>query len=533
MGNISLYQKRARNSSGWGNWGTISGADYASTANAAYVVYSAAMNLGTSSALTSLSVSTNFVCRTSGVSHAAVVACYLYDFDPTGGTTPPANYLGVSQATISVPYYGVHQTFNFSGLNITSNKTLYFFFLDANESPYADDIYSMATGNGYTATPSVYGTFKAGTQTLTVSPATVNTGSSVTISVTNATGSLTATIKYGSTTLATKNFTGGSTSIPCPASWFATAGVTSLTSITLSVTVTGGNSTLSSSFTLSAGSDMRPTIDSVTSELVQGDSASGFTQYIANISRAKLKITATAKSGATISYVRVQQGSNILEAAYNSSSEKYEVVTAILTGNTDFIVQIADSRGYTASSTFRLSGVVAYQPPALQIEAAYRCDINGNATDGGLYYRVKANAIIFTALNGNAIKQFTCQIKGSTNIQNLTSGVLSPIIFATMDSKISCKVIITLHDAISTIVREVSLPGIARNVVITRSDNGTNVGIGMTPQNVGGSSVQLPASGSVMVGDASFGHKIIITTDCYGSSLPASGVEGQIFFQTT
>ena len=130
MGNISLYQKRARNSSGWGNWGTISGADYASTANAAYVVYSAAMNLGTSSALTSLSVSTNFVCRTSGVSHAAVVACYLYDFDPTGGTTPPANYLGVSQATISVPYYGVHQTFNFSGLNITSNKTLYFFFLE-------------------------------------------------------------------------------------------------------------------------------------------------------------------------------------------------------------------------------------------------------------------------------------------------------------------------------------------------------------------------------------------------------------------
>ena len=537
MGTITLYQKRAKASSGWGGWGTISGADYVSTANNAYVVYSAAVNLGTSSSLNSVTVGTNFVCRTSGATHGATVGCLLYDFDPTGGSTFPAGYLGFAQAAVTVPYYGVYQTFTFDGLNITSNKTLYFWFLDANESPYPDDLYSTATGNGYTGTPAVIGNFTAGVQTLTISPSSVNTGSSVTISVSNATGSLTATIKYGSTVLDTKSFTGGSTSIPCPASWFATAGVTALTEITLSVTVTGGAKELSGSFTLTAGADMGPAINSVSTELVQGNTASAFSDYIANISRAKLKISVSAKAGASIRTVTVNHNGTSLNARLNEDSGLYEVTTiAPLTGDTDFPVTVIDSRDMTCSATFRLSGVKAYQLPSLTVDAAYRCNSAGAETNGGTHYRIKARANIFTELSGNVLTEFICRLKGTGNSYDLSSGVLSGALDGSLQPKSSYKVEIIVTDSISSITREIPLSGMLRNVVITRSDDGTYVGIGKTPEkNSGGSSVELPAEGEIIVGDAIFSHnRLVLGSASYGTEEPENAiddpVEGQIYF---
>lgn len=538
MGTITLYQKRAKISSGWGGWNTISGSDYVSTANNAHVVYSAVVNMGTSSSLDSVTVGTNFVCRSSGASHGAVVGCLLYDFDPTGGSTFPAGYLGFSQAQITVPYYGVFQTFSFGDLNITSNKTLYFWFLDANESPYPDDLYSTATGNGYTGTPAVIGNFTAGIQNLTISPSNVNTGSSVTISVSNAAGTLTATIKYGSTTLATKSFTGGSTSIPCPASWFETAGVTDLTEITLSVSVTGGAKTLTGNFTLTAGADMSPVINSVSTELVQGSTASAFSDYIANISRAKLKISVSAKAGATIRSVTVNHNGTSLNAVLNNNSGLYEATTiAPLTGDTDFPVTVVDSRDMTCSSTFRLSDVRAYQLPSLTVDAAYRCNSAGAETNGGTHYRIKAKANIFTELTGNVLTEFVCRLKGTGNSYNLTSGVLSGALDGSLQPKSSYKIEIVVSDSISSITREIPLAGMLRNVVITRSDDGTYVGIGKTPErSSGGSSVELPTEGAVVVGDAVFSHnKIVLSAEMYGTEEPdiaiSNPVEGQIYFQ--
>lgn len=510
MASLTLQYKKPRGqNSGWGSWQSISGQDYCSYGNNAHVVYRAALDLTGSSKMTACQVNTNFVCRTSGASHAATLYCFLYTSDPTTSspTTPPSGYVAVAQYSVTVPYYGVNQYFYFSDLNITSGGYLYFWFTDLNNSSYADDLYSYATGNGYTGTPGCSGTFAKAQRTLSISPASVTTGSAVTVSIGNADASETIRFYYGNTLLHSQAISNGYASITCPKSWFTTAGVSTLSAMTVSVTV-DSDSSLSGSFTLTAGDNMKPTVGAPSFTIVQPSPASTYypNTYIANISKAKISVTVTAGSNAAIRTVVATYNNRSLTLTYNSSTGKYEgTMAAPITADTTFTVTATDARGFTGSNSGSITGVVAYSPPAINIDTSmtFRCNSSGVQESGGAYWRAKAEATIYASggMSDNSILAFTAGIKNGT-AYSISSNVQSSVYGGALDSRTNYTLVITLQDKLNTVTKEYVLSSITRNVVVTRDSSGTHVGVGMTPQRTsGGSTIELPLSGKFLMGD--------------------------------
>ena len=166
MSSISLYQKKARKSSGWGGWGTVSGVDMVDQAVGYYVVYSAILSLTGGQHLTGVSVATNFVSR--GATSQRTLTCYVYTFDPTSYSSPPSGYIAVQSQYSTFGSYGVYVTWNFSGLDVSSGTRLYFWFSDT-VSGASDYQYSYNTGNGILGDPYCSGSFSAAALSLSLS----------------------------------------------------------------------------------------------------------------------------------------------------------------------------------------------------------------------------------------------------------------------------------------------------------------------------------------------------------------------------
>lgn len=507
MASLTLYQKKARGqSSGWGSWGTVSGVDYCSLSNRAYVVYSASLDLSGSSSLTGCQVSTNFVCRSSSASHQATVHCYVYTSDPTSSspTSVPSGYIAHAQYTITVPYYGVYQTFYFTGLNVTNGSRLYFFFTNDNSSAYADDIYNYATGNGYTGTPTCSGSFSAAKLSLSLSASSVSTGNNQVATIGNGSGrSVTVRVYYGNTQLYAASTSTGSLTIQVTKSWFTTAGLTSVTSMSVSVRI-DEDSSLYESFTVTAGADMTPTVTNITTAIVQtGNAATYFPDtYLANISKCKVSATVTSRSNATISTVKLTYpGGATVTLTYNSSTGKYEGTTAALTASVSFTVTATDSRSLTGSGTSSEVTVVQYSKPAINISSArtYRCNSAGTQESGGAYWRAQATATYYTSLSGNSLLQFNVRIKGGTAV-NLSSGVQTSAQGGSLNRTTNYTLVFTIQDKVSdAITKEFTLESVTRNVVMRRNSTGTSVGVGITPQRASGSAVELPQAGDYLI----------------------------------
>lgn len=347
-------------------------------------------------------------------------------------------------------------------------------------------------------------TMSAVVMTLKLSPSTVTAGNNVALTVENGSGTnLTATFKYGSTTLATQSFSSGSLNLNCPAAWFDTAGVATLTSMTISVTVTGGTNAMSDSFALQAGSSMRPSVGAVTATPVQSAASAAFpNDYIAGYTSVKVAAAVTLPTSAGISRVVLSYpgGSNIT-ASYNSSTGKYEATTPVpITADSTLTLTATDRRGLTGSASVAVTGVLGYTLPSVSIDTAYRCDENGERAAGGAYCRIKVTATHFTALSGNTLKKLTAGVKGGGG-SSIVSGVASTLP-GLSNSKKSYTIEVTIQDQISEeIKKEIKLEGMLRNLVLTCTDEGTHLGIGTTPESSEEkSTVELPGGGKYLVG---------------------------------
>lgn len=344
--------------------------------------------------------------------------------------------------------------------------------------------------------------------TLSISPATVTAGNNVGLTVANGSGTaLTAIFKYGSITLATQSFSTGALNCNCPPAWFDTAGVTALSSMTVSVTITGGPNEMTGSFTLQAGSSMKPVMGAAAAVPVQSENTAAFPDtYIANYSRAKVSVAVSAPTNAAITKVVLSYpGGTGVTAAYNSASGKYEATTeAPLMADTVLTMTATDQRGLQSSTSVTVTGVVAYTPPSVAIDTAYRCDANGYRNSGGAYYRIKVTATWYTALEGNSLKKLTAGVKNGTG-STIASGTVCTLA-GLSDPKKSYTIVVIVQDQISDEVRkEITLEGMLRNLVITRSDEGTHLGIGTTPEGTEEkSTVELPNGGKYLTG----GHPV-------------------------
>ena len=343
---------------------------------------------------------------------------------------------------------------------------------------------------------------------LSISPSIVYTGNNVILAVNNGESTTyTATISYGDTVFFSQSFTTGSISVICSKTWFETLAWPG-DNLTLSVRVTGGTRTLSDSFVLMAGDDMKPTVATPTATCVQPASASSFASWIANISKAKVSAAVTLNTSSALRSVQLAYPvGTYTPMTYNSSTGMWEATTLQpITGSARFTVVATDERGLVGASAVEITDVVPYTFPSVVIDTAYtwRCNSSGTNTAGGAYYRIKATANIYTALTGNSLKLLTARIK---NIEGsgtaITSGVQSGVLGGSMQLVLSYTIIVTVQDQLSgQITREITLDGNPRNLCIKAANGKTQVGIGMEPEQLmtGGCTLEIPPNGKFFVG---------------------------------
>lgn len=506
MGSVTRYRKRSCFGGTWSSWNTITGSSIIGSNYTSHCVYSINVSMSASERLDSITFKNTFA---SDISTSLTFQFYLYTSDPTSATSPPSGYVSYKTSTRSITTAGIASTINFTGLNLSGVTTLYV-WVTGSYNASGGGIY-CCDESGISQPTAVTGSFSTVSMSLSISPSSVTAGNKVTLDVTNGSGTgLTATFKYGNTTLANQYFSNGSLEYTCPASWFDTAGVTTLQSMTINVEVTGGVNALTGSFTLNASSAMKPSVGTPSTAIVQPSPAS--TSYpstcIAGISKCKVSVTVTARTNAAISSVILSYpgGSNVT-MTYNSSTGKYEGTTAApLTGDTTFTITATDRRGLQTQATAGIYGVVAYTPPSVAINLAYRCNSSGVEESGGTYWRIRVTATYSTALSGNSLQKLTAEIENGTEYSLISGSTSSPLPGMT-NPKSAYKVIVTVRDKVSgEITKEIMLEGISRNFVITRSGDGTYVGTGTTPTRTSGpSAYELPGNGSFLLGGKEYG----------------------------
>lgn len=248
----------------------------------------------------------------------------------------------------------------------------------------------------------------------------------------------------------------------------------------------------------------RPSVGSVTLSPVQpqGLPQDFAGRYIAGITSVRVRATVTVDSIATGTHtLRLSwPGSAGITRSFTGSSYTLDAQTTPVTENGSITVTVTDSLGATGSGSAALNEVLPYVPPSAEIQELGRCDAQGALQEGGAYYRINAIARIYTELEGNAVTKFTACLNGQSTPDNLTSGVTS-ILGGSMDAVAAYTVTVTIQDRVTGEQRrEFRLAGLLRDFVLKRYGHFSHLGIGCTPTQQSGCSIQLPAGGSLIIG---------------------------------
>ena len=406
---------------------------------------------------------------------------------------------------------------SFSGLNVTSSSI----YLSVTASaPTIGTGYHIYVAGASGGTPGVSASFRYAQISMTLSSSAVTTGSSQVATFTNGSGrAVSVAVKYNGTTIWSDTTYTGSLSIPVYESWFETAGITTYREFSVSIQATESyTGTLYDSFYVVAGSDMNPTVGTPTVSIVQasGKPTTNYPNtYLANISKAKVTVSVSSGSNASIaSVVLTYTGGSAINMSYNSSTGKYEATTPeLVSASTSFTVTAKDGRRYnrsgtdvggmSAAVTTSAVSVVQYSPPSLSVDAGatFRCTQGGNQDSGGAYFRAKATASYYSTLSGNSLLEFSVKIQGTQTTYNLTSGVQTGALDGTLAARTNYTLEFVIEDKVSAaITKTFPLGSQVRDIVAIHNSTGTALGVGTTPETAAGSSVEMPMGGKFMVG---------------------------------
>lgn len=501
----------------WSNWVSATGTNTVWANYNAYVFHRVNLYKGTDvQSLTSVTISVPLV-ASSGATDVGIQVS-IFTSDVTGGSSWPSGGRAGTSETIGYLYGSRTHTCTISLSGITAN-TIYIGY----RVNYSTGAVSVDTGN--TSITETY-TAKALPQ---ISFGTIkNTSTGFTIPINNGSNyTLTCTITAGNTTTPGNNaqlYSGTSSNgqfkVPVNAvTWFNTAGITNSLSIPITVTVTGGNqSTLTGYATYtesrtSAKDSMKPVFDSVTTQIQQAAGAATTyypSTYIAGYSKCKVKAVISRPTNATISTVKFSYsgGATVNMPLVTGYSRTYAgTTTTALTKNTTFTVTATDSRGLSNTTTVSVTGVVAYVLPSVSIDLAYRCDDQGEETDGGDHYRIRVTAQYSTNLQNNSITELTVGLKNAPAVErhNITSGTTSSAFGTLSDPKRAYVITVIIQDKISgQITAEYTLKGKQRDLVLNHDGGYTHLGVGMTPVGKDYSgykdTIELPNDGLFLMG---------------------------------
>ena len=226
-------------------------------------------------------------------------------------------------------------------------------------------------------------------------------------------------------------------------------------------TYAGGEAVGESSapFTVSAGAELAPHIETVAVTLVQPAGAEGWD--VAVRGRTALGYTVQAAG---------QYGAQIVGCVFSCggvSAAGTENTTAVLSRAGSFRprVSLTDSRGLSAVWEGESITVPDYEPPAFTASAAYRCRADGSADAAGTYAAVSA-AASFAALEGRNSLTLRCRSRAVDGVWSsyttLTAGEVA--VLPGFDSAASYLVEVEAVDALGgsrTVVYTLSTESVA------------------------------------------------------------------------
>ncbi len=177
-----------------------------------------------------------------------------------------------------------------------------------------------------------------------------------------------------------------------------------------------GTSTKTATGTI--GTNIKPTISSVTMGEAVSNIKTQFGFYIQNKSKIGMSINATPGSGSVIeSYETTINGTKYVASTFTT-----EVLTT--SGTNTYTVKVTDKRGRTATTSGTFT-VTPYTVPNIATLGVQRCLQDGTLNDNGGYAKVNGSASI-TSLSSKNTKTFKLQYKKKsdydwTTVQTYTS----------------------------------------------------------------------------------------------------------------
>lgn len=241
-------------------------------------------------------------------------------------------------------------------------------------------------------------------------PASITTGSTMTVTITPANSSFKHKLQYkvGATVFHTSEYLPSTTtsySYKIDHSWLSTA--ESSTLVVLLSTYTSAGVEVGSVYklvSLSVPSTIKPSIASFTtsSSVTTGTFAN---LYVQGKTAATLSATASAGAGASIvSYT--YSGPNVSSVITSSStSSSFTTGTLQSSGSLKYTVTVKDSRGRTATRDVTIY-CQPYTTPKISYVAVQRCDANGNLSDSGTYAKYTVNST-YSTVNGKNTRTVT------------------------------------------------------------------------------------------------------------------------------
>ena len=328
----------------------------------------------------------------------------------------------------------------------------------------------------------------------------------------------------GTTTVINNSVSGSSVSYTFPTSLSSLIPDRVSGTLTIYVDTYNGNTLIgqtSSDFSLSIPTSGRaPTCAS-------GWASASYTQVISRCIAGRSDIKATVdKSKITTNYNATIQS---IWATCNAASQNFtesgtKTLTKAISGSNVVTVTVADSRGITTSTSFTITGE-AYSPPSFSSLSVIRCNSSATESSSGTYYAVTPN-VTFNSFSGDN----TLTIRTRWKISGGSYSAYTTVSNGVKSSALGEGHILT--DS-SYIVEVYAYDTVGGSSTQTRTLTNTSVA----------ATINLKSNGlGVCIGgyatqDKCFeiknseGWKSIISTGMYGSSLPSSGVEGQIFFK--
>ena len=349
---------------------------------------------------------------------------------------------------------------------------------------------AYAAGGKYIANADVtlYAVWWADKATLsTVSNTTIGSTGTATWSIPDSTYTYKLVLSYTGATSVSYDIAAntGSKTFTIPNTWLSALPNTTSATATATLTTYRGSTSLGSAtktFAVSVDSSVKPTVSSFTATHKSSNSTvTGWATYTQGYSYARLTVSATAGTGASVSSIKFTgPGINTTGTATTADTSVFDT-----SGTKTFTVTVTDSRGRTKSSTVPVT-VYAYSKPTINSIETYRCESDGTINNGsGANMIFKPHFRVSSVNSKNSVQTKTLKWRLKGGAWNTYSGTITDNTFTSVVGSGNIgiasvyEVQLTVTDKLTSSTFTTTLPGASG---IWYAQTNDRLGLGSPPE---------------------------------------------------